>query len=326
MWREIKKLIQSHQRFVLTTHEHPDGDGIGAACALAELLLLMGKHVRLVCEGPLPKKFSFLDSRNLYQEFDPSMDFHEEEVLIVLDTHRQDRIGRIAALASEMVSVCIDHHPVTDTFTSFVAIDPHACSVGAMIYTLFKESGFDLNIAAATGIYASIIWDTGRFSYSSTDRKAHKIADECIKLGVDADLMHSRLFQHIPIWEVKVFGRALQRMETPLDGRVAIQEILREDYEDLRIPNIEHVDFGYIHEFNKLIEKVECAALFLELSDDRVRISLRSQSDLDVASIARAFGGGGHCKAAGALWKGLLSEAKQKVLHLIQQSVHPKNL
>lgn len=325
MWRDIKRIIHHHQNFALTTHVNPDADGIGAACAMTELLLMMGKKVRFICEDPIPRKFSFLNYRGVHEQYSPDGDYSDVQVLIVLDTHKRERIGRVAKLLDnpKITPICIDHHTVTETFTTHIAIDPRACSVGAMVYTLFKESGFDLNIEAATGIYASILCDTGRFSYSSTSRKAHKIADECIKQGVDPDQMYSRLFQHVTMGQIKIFAKALQGMETYLDNRVVIQQIRREDYEGIGgdVTDIEHLDLEYIHEFNKLIEDVECVVLLRELAGNQVRVSLRSNSNIDIGQVMRALGGGGHSKAAGASWKGSLEEVKKRILDLLSTNL-----
>lgn len=323
MWRDIKKIINQHHSFLLTTHMNPDGDGIGAACALTELLVQMGKKVRFVCDSPIPSKFAFLDYYGTHEIYDANHDYSDVQVLVVLDTHKRERIGRLSDLSAKpgIVTICIDHHKVmTETFTTHIAIDPKACSVGAMIYTLYKESGFDLNYHAASGIYASVICDTGRFSYSSTTRKAHKIADECIKLGVDPDQMYSRLFQHVSFAQIKMFANTLQHMEIHLQNKVVIQQICRSDYENMgsEVIDIEHIDLEYIHEFNKLIEDIECVVLLRELANDQVRVSMRSMSNLDISIMMRALGGGGHRKAAGVTWKGPLEEVKKKILELLQ--------
>ena len=321
MWRSVKHIIQEHNNFLLTTHVNPDGDGVGAACALTELLIKQDKRVCFVCDSPIPQKLTFLNFRNNHAIYDPSVSYDDVEVVILLDTHRKDRIGAVANIIDHSrVVVCIDHHRAAESFTKYSVIEPNACSVGAMIYTLFKEMGFDLNLWAATGIYTSVICDTGRFSYSSTSRKAHKIADECIKLGVDPDEMHSRLFQHISLAQIKMFAQALNGMETYLDNRVIVEQISQSDYEK-DWPDLEHVDLEYIHEFNKHIENIECVVLLRELGDHEVRVSLRSVGDLDVGVVLHNFGGGGHRQAAGATCKGSLQEVKSKVLDALKQAL-----
>lgn len=323
MWRDIKRIIQDHQHFLLTTHLNPDGDGIGAACALTELLLQMGKHVRFVCDSPIPRKFAFLDYHGTHEIYHPQSNYSHSEVLIVLDTHKKERIGALAKLVDRpgMTTICIDHHEVAEAFTRHLAMDPRACSTGAMIYSLYKKSSFELNIRAATGIYTSVLCDTGRFCYSSTCRKAHKIADECIMLGVDPDLMYSRLFQHVSLAETKLFARALQEMELYLDNQVAIQQIRREDCAGMgaRAQDLEHIDLEYIHDFNNLIEDVRCFVLLREISDDHIRVSLRSKADLDISPLVHRLGGGGHSNAAGLSWNGSLDEIKQRILELLSE-------
>lgn len=327
MWRDIKRIIHAHQNFLLTTHVNPDGDGIGAASAMIELLMQMGKNVRLVCDSPIPRKFKFLDYNSTFEVYNPEHDYSDVEVLIVLDTHKRDRIGALSDFIDrqKVTTICIDHHEVANPFTPHQAIDPKACSVGAMVYTLYKESGYELNLKAATGIYSSIVCDTGRFCYSSTSRKAHKIADECIKLGVDPDLIYSRLFQHVSLEEIKIFAKALDGMEMYLNSKVAIQQIRQADCEKMATRgenpehiDLEHIDLEYIHDFNNLIEDVECFILLREISSQHVRVSLRSKSDLDISHLVRSLGGGGHANAAGLTWNGPIEEIKNQLLEKLE--------
>lgn len=322
MWQDIKNILKSQDHFLLTTHINPDGDGLGSACAMIELLLALGKKVRFVCDSPIPVRFAFLDYHHLFQTFDHQDRFEDCEVLIALDTHSIERLGRVGTHAERagFTTICIDHHPTFMPFAKHCALDPTACSAGAMIYDLYKECGIELNHRAATGIYTSIICDTGRFSHSSTCQKAHQIAEECLKLGVDPDRMHSRLFQHLSIAEIRVFAKALEKMELYLDNKVVIEQICREDCEKYSgLMDLEHIDLDYIHDFNKLIEDVECAVLLRELPDNHVRVSLRSKADLDFGELMKKLGGGGHGKAAGVTLKGSLVEVKQRILELLRE-------
>lgn len=322
MWHAIKKVIHQNHYFLLTTHVNPDGDGVGAATALTEILISMGKNVRFVCDGKIPSKFSFLDYHQTHEIYDATHDYQNIQVMIVLDTHKKERIGSVANLLTTVkpITICIDHHVATDPFADYLAINPDACSAGALVYALFKELGLKLNIQAAVGIYTSVICDTGRFSYSCTNRKAHKIADECIKLGVDPDLMYSKLFQHVSKPQIQMLISALQGMETHLNNKVIIQTLTLEDCEKngLHGVEMEHADLDYIHDFNKLIEDVECIFLLRELPGSEVRVSGRSVSNLDVCQIMAGLGGGGHKNAAGVSIKGTIEDAKKKILHLTQ--------
>lgn len=311
----------------MTTHVSPDGDGIGAACALIELLLKMGKKVRFVCDSPTPRKYAFLDFHKCFEPYKEDADYSNTEVLIVLDTHRKERIGRLAKLVDNphITTVCIDHHVPVEPLTKHLVIDPKSCSVGAMVYTFYKDSGKDFNLNAATGIYVSILCDTGRFCYSTTSRKAHKIAEDCIKLGVDPDLIYSKLFQHVTLAETKMFAHALQEMETYLDNKVAIEVIKKEDWNKVGIggEDLEHHDLDYIHDFNNMIEDIRCFVLLRELDNNHVRVSLRSKVDLDISPVVQALGGGGHPHAAGLSWHGSLESIKLRLIDLLGQIISP---
>lgn len=321
MWREIKRLIHEHNRFLLTTHVNPDGDGFGSACAITELLLLLGKQVGFVVDSPIPDRFRFLDYHSIFTEFDPSCDYSSYEVLIVLDANRAERIGRVAQIAElpNIHTLCIDHHNTDRPLGNVAALEPNACSTGAMVYTLYREYGFDLNVRAASGVYTSVISDTGRFSYSSTTRKAHKIADDCIKIGVDPELMYSALYQQVPMTHVHLLAEVLRSMRMYENNRLVVftldEDGRHDDIVDERgIP----VDMEYLLDFGKSIAHVECVVLLRKVGEG-VRVSLRSKGDLDVGQVCRILGGGGHAKAAGAVVDGTVTGVESLVINALKQ-------
>ncbi len=323
MWEEVKRIIQTNQRFLLTTHINPDGDGVGSAVALMDLLFSFGKEATFVCDSPLPEKFHFLDFHQAFSSFSTFEQKGPFDVLIVLDTCREERIGRLFSWITDhpLVTLCIDHHAGTSTFADYAVIDSQACAVGAMIYSLFKECGYALTLPAAMGIYTSIISDTGRFSYGSTSRKAHKVADECIKIGVDPSHMYAQLYQQVPLEQIQIFTKALQRMEFYDEQRIVLQQVRLSDYAHLlETHDISAIqDFDYIHEFNKTIKGIECAMILWELPDGNVRVSLRSNSGLDIVKPMRELGGGGHPNAAGALIRATFEEAKEKMISIFMK-------
>ncbi len=323
MWREIKKVLQEHESFLISTHVNPDGDGVGSACALSDLLLNMGKRVRFVCDSAFPEKFSFLNFNGIQESFDPEEDYSDIEVAIMVDAHSTTRMGRVAQIFQQpdIITVIIDHHQSLEDHNEYCAIDPDASSTGSMIYTLYKECGYELTREAAMGLYVSVISDTGRFCYSSTDRKAHKIAEECMKRGVDPDWMYSHIYQQVSLPEFKVFAKALQHMEVHFNNRVIVQQILLEDFVGVpdEVQEVMQSDLEYFHEFNKIIAGVDCIVLLCERPNNQIRVSLRASGDFRVDNIANTFGGGGHPKAAGANLPGTVEEVKGKVLAEIRR-------
>lgn len=330
MWLPIIEAFKKHHHFVITTHIHPDGDGIGSAAALIELLRSLGKKCRFISDSPVPEKYKFLDFHQAFEDYNPATtDFTSVDALIVVDTSQAQRIGRMAHLleCKEVVSICIDHHPFEETFADISYIDPESCATGALIHSLFECAKIPMNKEAATAIYLSILCDTCRFSNSCSNGIAHKIADECIEIGVDPDEMHSRVFQHVPLAEIKIFAAALQRMETYLDDRVVVQEIRQEDFAALggKGHELEHIDLDYILEFNKSIQEVQCIVLLRELADMQVRVSLRSKPSFDIREVIKKLGGGGHSNAAGANVPGSLKDVKKLVVSLLEKIMLSEN-
>lgn len=325
MWQKIKKIIEKSQHIVITTHLNPDGDGIGSAAALIELLLYKNKNPVFLCDGPIPKKFAFLDIHGLHKDINESPMPDKIDTFIVLDTHSIQRVGQLASLAKKngVTSICFDHHPLTtELFTPNAIIDSKASCVGILIDTLFHKCGIDLNLQAATGIYTSIICDTGRFSNSLTNRKAHLVADDCILHGVDPDLMYSRIYQHISLNQYKIFAQSLQHVELHLDNSVLIHPITREDCEKTGsdFEDIDKIDLEYLLELNKQVEDVECVVLLREIPGNQIRISMRSKSKLNTEKLMQQIGGGGHSKAAGAIFKGSMKEAIELIVNLLRKA------
>jgi phosphoesterase RecJ-like protein len=322
MWSTIKQLIREHQHFLVTTHVNPDGDGIGASTALIELLRLMGKTVSLACDSPISPRYQFLNYHNLFELYNPLNTYDQIEVVIVLDTHRKERVGRITEIIDRptISTICIDHHEITELFTPHTAIDPHASSVGAMIYTLFKELGYPLNKEAAMGIYTSIVTDTGRFCYDSTSRKTHKIADECMGAGVNPAWMHRQIFQNVPIEHIAIFNRALASMESYFNGKVIIQTLYGHDLEAIGLPaeDLAHFDLEFLIDFNRTIQGVETLILIREPKKGSLRISIRSNEIIDCGKIMKEFDGGGHARAAGASVESDMILVKENLLLLIE--------
>lgn len=330
MWLPIIEALKKHHHFVITTHIHPDGDGIGSAAALIELLHSLGKKCRFISDSPIPEKYKFLDFHQVFEEYDPNRtDLSHVDAVIIVDTSMPNRVGRLASLLDNkhIVSICIDHHPFEEAFTDYALVDSHSCATGALVHGLFEKAGIPMNIRAASGIYLSILCDTCRFSNSCASGLAHKIADECIEVGVDPDEMHSRVFQHVPLAEIRIFAAALQRMETYLDDKVVVQEIRQEDFAALGSQGLEleHIDLDYILEFNKSIQEVQCIVLLRELADEQVRVSLRSKPDFDIREVVKKLGGGGHSNAAGANVSGSLDYVKKLVISHLEKIIPSEN-
>lgn len=318
MWKACKDVIHQKERFAILTHVNPDGDALGSSVAFAELLKLLGKEGVIVLDAPAPKKFDFLSNYHTLNEFDPKLLKESWDAIVVLDLNRPDRLGRCEAFLELKgpEHLCIDHHAlVKEPFTENLVLDATASSVGAMLYSLYRELGLELSDVAAMSLYVSVLSDTGGFATSTTDRKSHKIADECLKQGVSPSAIYEQLFQQLPLEDMKLCAQVLARTESYYEGQLVLEELSLEDVQS--VPGASG-DLEALQQMNRMIGGVTAVAILKQLAADEWRLSIRARKDLDLGRAVSAFGGGGHSRAAGASLEGSLAEVKQKVIGMFE--------
>lgn len=310
--------LQRAGRVVMTTHVNADGDGAGSQAALAAWLQARGAHVRVVNPTRFPDMFRFLfpDPAVIADAGTAAADraLTEADLLVVLDTAEAGRIGRVAKAASTLPLVIIDHHVQVDgALQGEVLADVTACATGELIYDLLAVAGQPAPWPQTVieGIYTAIVTDTGSFRFANSTPRAHAIAGDMIAQGVDPELMYRRIFATVPLRRIELLRHALQNLEVDAGHAITWITIERGVMERLGATS---EDLDGIVEHARSIEGTEVAILFRETSDGATKVSLRSAGDVDVNTIARQFGGGGHVKASGALLAERLATARPRVL------------
>ncbi len=293
--------LSAHERFVVTTHENPDGDALGSLFATTLALRALGKEVEMYLHGdvPLPNEYEFMALDGLVRGAAPSM---EGRVLVAVDCANESRLGPDPAAiidAAELV-VNIDHHHDNSLFGGVNLIVAEASSTGEILRDVIREVGVALTPAIAEALYIAIVTDTGRFQYSNTTAHSLRLAAELVDAGADVHRVFQGVYESVAFAKLKLVGRALETAELYEDGRVVVAHLEREDFQTCGA--VEPFSEGII-DYLRAVEGVELAALIRrppnELGPNR-RISLRTtEEDLDVSAIARKSGGGGHRQAAG---------------------------
>src|SRR5437762_7084117 len=313
-FEEIGQILRDHQRFAVLGHVRPDGDALGSQLALALSLQQLGKEVRVWNEDGMLEKYSFLPRAELLTK--PPSDPQDFDVAIALDTAIQNRLGTaLPAVRSAKIWINIDHHLSNPGYGDVVYVDPSAPATAEIIFRLINTQGLPFNRDIAENLYAAISTDTGSFQYPQTTAHTMEIAAELIRTGLDVGRLNQQLYENYPRRRVELLRELLRTMRFEHGGRVASFSlslktaaklgVLPEDNEGL----IDHL---------RAIRGVIVAAFFEELSDGKVRVSMRSKSDtVDVCAICQKFGGGGHTLAAGARVPGTLSEVERNVLEEI---------
>ncbi len=292
--------LREHERFLVVTHENPDGDALGSLLAMTLALRQLGKDVvmYLAGDGPLPAEYAFMQLDGLLRELPADM---EERTLVAVDCAKADRMGPDTTPIDRAEFVIdIDHHHDNTRFGDLNLIVADASSTGEVLRDVFRELGVELTPEIAEPLYIALVTDTGRFQYANTTPKSLRLAAELVDAGADVHAVFQQVYESVQFAKLKLLARALERARVLEGGSIVVSYLLRNDFAE--VGAAEPYSEGII-DYLRAVEGAELAALIREPPRDNAparRISLRASIDeLDVSAIARAFGGGGHRQAAG---------------------------
>jgi bifunctional oligoribonuclease and PAP phosphatase NrnA len=294
----LLKILRAGSRFLVTTHDFPDGDGLGSQIALVRALRAAGKTAYAVNPGPTPEKFALVDPDTEIQIFSGGS-LPEVDAVLILDTNELKMLGSmekpLAGLGKPLLF--IDHHssaamPPGDHF-----VDENYAATGELVYNVIRGLGVTLDERMATALYVAIVTDTAGFRYKRTSPLSHRIAAELLELGVQPEKVYLTIFARESVAKTRLLGWTLERLQTTTDGKVAWVVVPAADR--LRSGATVEDTESFVG-FLTLLKGVQIGVLFREEDDGRVKISLRGMGEVPVIDIARTMGGGGHPFAAGA--------------------------
>jgi len=317
-------LLTSNQRFLLTGHENPDGDCLGAQVALWHLLAALGKQPVIVNPDPIGKSYNFLQRHTKFGHARGDEPLPAFDVIVLLDCSQLSRVGTLGQRlrqSGKPIAV-IDHHVDSDKGDgSACYVDVTAAATGALVRRLFREFGVPLGAAAAEGVFLSLVSDTGWFRYSNADAEVFAMASELVAAGVDASLVYDSLYRNNHPESAALLAEALQRHRLRLSGRLAIVTL---DKALMERASRAEFDTDAVLEPLRSMQGVEVVALLKERLDGTVKCSLRARRDVDVQAIVASFGGGGHKKAAGATLRMSLDAAAAAIENKVQLALSSK--
>jgi len=321
----VIELIQTGKRFLITSHENPDGDAIGSMLALGLALRGLGKYVSLYNKDGAPRLLSFLPGS---EEIDKELPFKDGsfDATFVVDCSDTSRAGdefeRFKSTGRCGTIVIIDHHDTSKPSAHFYILDPKAPSTGIVVYSLLKTMALNITPEIATNIYTTIVVDTGSFRYQNTLPEAFEIAAELVRIGANPWEVSKALYESESVGKLRLLALVLQTLEVSEDGRIA-SVVVRKDM--FKLTGTTKEDTEGLVNFPRSIGGVEVAVLFREEEYEeegmKWKVSLRSKGKVNVAKIGEKFGGGGHEKAAGCTVFGSLSEVKQRIFSSIIDSL-----
>ncbi|MCL1997503.1 MAG: bifunctional oligoribonuclease/PAP phosphatase NrnA [Turicibacter sp.] len=316
---EIRGFIDRYQNFYVLGHANPDGDCLGASFGIGMALRKMGKNVRVLVESH-HSKYNLIPGRELI--YSGELDVKNFAV-ICLDCADVKRLEpHLQKMATDLPSLCIDHHYSNVGFMDYNFVDGMASSSCEMVFNLLN--GFvELDKDIATALYAGMVSDTGGFRHATTTDKTMRIAGVLTKLGVSFTEIYTEIMLLRTYTEVKLLARILEACKRCDEFRivhVCVTTDMFKNFDGTPDATKQNLDGMIEHLLN--IRRATVALLIYERGDGEVKISMRSKK-INVGAIAAHFGGGGHKLAAGATVKGDIFEVESQVLPLLQEALKP---
>jgi phosphoesterase RecJ-like protein len=297
---QVLEVLRSHERFVLVTHEHPDGDALGSLVGLQGILTALAKDsVMFVCadEFPLPYEYRWFDLDGVRSSVPEDV---EERTVVYLDCGTIERNPVEAFRRPAGDTLNIDHHHDNTLFGTVNLVVKGASCTAEIVWDLGRALNVPLTAEVAEALYVGLITDTGRFMYETTGPRAHVMAADLLAAGIDHTAIYRRVYEGWPESKLRLFARALSRAQRQAGGALTMTQLFAEDF--LETGAEDSYTEGVVDRL-RAVEGTKVAALARELSTGergRWKVSLRSSDgDVDVSLIARAAGGGGHKAAAG---------------------------
>jgi bifunctional oligoribonuclease and PAP phosphatase NrnA len=319
-WAPLVEFFRKHERPLLMTHIRPDADGLGAQMALHDALTAMGKKPRVAIASKLLPRYEFLDrGRKVIEDFRPAA-FADCDGVVVLDTGTWNQLGDFGdwLKKSPLPRAVVDHHLTQDDLGGQAFVDTTAEATGRLAYEIIRALGAPISPAAASHLFMALATDTGWFRHPNATAKTFALAAELTELGAVPTLLYERLYEAAPLARFRLTGVALERLQVRTGGQVAFTEIYLTDYPATgAVPG----DTEDLINYPRSVEGVEVGLVFIEQPGGGTKISFRSRSRLDVAAIAKQFGGGGHRLASGARTNKTLPETRDAVLAAIESAL-----
>jgi bifunctional oligoribonuclease and PAP phosphatase NrnA len=324
--QDFVSFLNRHEKFVITTHESPDPDGIGAEVAFYNLLIHLGKKPIIVNADKTPDKYRFIDYDKKITIFDKSYVFPEDISdygIVILDTNDYSNIGTVYFAFKNLISdvFIIDHHSKNVDDVGFNYINPRASSTSEIIFQIIEHFKAPIPFKSALGMYSGMLFDTGSFRYPKTSPSTFMAAAKLVEVGVSPTWIYEVMYETYSVSSLMLKSRMLSTMEFHFGGRLVLMHLTPEML----------IETGGIFSEGEIninipltVKDVYVSVLIKKDIEGPLKVSMRTKGDLNVADIALSRKGGGHKNAAG--YKSYLSweETRTQVLDDISKFFPPE--
>lgn len=310
--KQAADLLRKADNILLLAHQYPDGDTLGSNFALCQALQSMGKRVRVLCGDPIPEKYDYMTAQVPMPDFEPAY-------ICALDVADAKLLGpALQAEYGHRVDLCIDHHSTNVGYAKHSCVDASCAAAAMLILRIIRLLGVELTPAIATCIYTGIATDSGCFKYSNADATAHRMAADCMDVGVPYEMINRVNFDMKSRARIELERLALDGMEFHHEGRVAMMTITNEMVQK---SGAKENDMEGLPPIPRQIEGVWVGITLRQKADGNYKISVRTGTHADASAICVLLGGGGHNRAAGCTVDGTLEEAKAAILKAAEEAL-----
>ncbi|HUF77405.1 MAG TPA: bifunctional oligoribonuclease/PAP phosphatase NrnA [Thermoanaerobaculia bacterium] len=311
--------IRQGNRFLLTSHVSPDGDSIGSALGLARVLRGMGKGALVWTSDPVPGVYRHLPGVDrVHTGPEPPGGYPERfDAVVALECPSLDRSGLDQQLGVLPI-LNIDHHLGNQHYGQVNWVDTAAPSVGEMVYRLARTMNVTPDAETANLLYMTIVTDTGGFRFSNATEAAFEASAQLVREGARPELVAQWIHENRPEAALRLLAEVLASLELHDGGRIATV-LLTRDMLERAGADPSHTE-GLV-DYPRTIAGVQAVALLREREDGNCKVSLRSRGEVDVETIARSHGGGGHRNAAGFELEGKPEAVKPRIVAALGEAL-----
>lgn len=319
-YQQVLDVLNRCKRVLVTTHVRPDGDALGTAAAMALGMKQRGIEAEVLLLSHLPRKYAFIFQdcgivhHDVEQGWPQRFGFDRFDALLVVDTGTWSQLPGLREKIDgwNAPKIVVDHHLTQEDWADVKLVVTEAAAAGEIAAELLKRWEVKIDAPIANALFLAIVSDTGWFQFSNTRPQTMQLAATLMEAGVDTDRMYQLLYQNERSERIALHTRAMQSLELLAGGRLAVMRLRKIDFEQTRanVPDTEAAINIPLQ-----IRSVEVSILIVEPMDGGpVRVSLRSKGQVDVASFAQQFGGGGHARAAGLKLETLFDGAYDRII------------
>lgn len=328
--RSIGELLAEKRRITVVSHTNPDGDAIGAGLGLTKILTRLGHEVRFMVPNNYPYFLDWIDGIELIHIYKTEKEACDKfiaasDVVFCVDFNLIDRLEGlgVAIMANGGAKkVLIDHHPMPPEGVYDIMIsDAAASSTSLLIYNLIVGLGAErfLDKSVAESLYVGISTDTGNFSFGNLSPELFRTVARLVECGIDLPKLNIGIYNNFSADRMRLMGYILdKKMKFTDKPWIAYMSL---DAEEMKKYNFRQGDSEGFVNLPLSIKDVRMSVIFIEAADC-IKVSLRSQGDIDVNRFARKyFNGGGHKNAAGGKYFGALGDCIAFFLEVIDDIV-----